>query len=230
MYPFLGVGVLGSTYRDNVIAFRRKCQRVGIKKLVFVDQTNINESYRRGYGLALKGKQAKVATRKPSRYTPRVDVMGACVGDHVLDLDVLTPTGRKRCGVKGYTKSRVLSWFRNTLAKNIVALHREGVVVVVDKALSMKPEEAEGALVAGGCSNQVQVWVMETGIAKHCSPLDNSLWHEWKDRVRAEAPISESSLCRIIQRRWHGLPSNHVSNYYRKCALTQHADVTRELD
>jgi hypothetical protein len=213
-----------------VIAFRRKAQRVAIKKLVFVDQTNINESYRRGYGLSPKGKKAKVSTRKASRYTPRVDVMGACVGDHVLDLDVLTPTDRKHAGVNGYTKERVLSWFRNTLATNIQALHRDGVVVVVDKALSMKPQEAKGALVAGGCSDKVQVWVMDTGIAKHCSPLDNSIWHEWKDRVRAAAPVSENSLYRIIQQLWHSIPAYHVTNYYRKCALTWCADVTRELD
>jgi hypothetical protein len=222
--------VLDAQYLEHVKSFRRKAQRIGIKKLVFVDQTNVNESYRRRYGLAPKGKKAKVSTRKPSRYTPRVDVMGACVGDHVLDLDVLTPDQRKKAGVKGYTKARVLKWFRETLALNIQALHREGIVVVVDKALSMKPDEAKGALVAGGCSEDVQVWVMETNIAKHCSPLDNAIWHEWKDMVRNEQPINESSLLRIIQRQWHSLDSQHVTNYYRKCALTGGSDVTRGLD
>lgn len=226
----MGVVLLDSDYRDNVIEFRRKAQRVAINKLVFVDQTNTNESYRRGYGLAPKGKKAKVSTRKPSRYTPRVDVMGACVGNRVLDLDVLTPEDRRRAGVKGYTKQRVLSWFRHTLARQIRALPYDDVVVVVDKALSIKPEEVKGALQAGWCTNVAEVWVMETGIAKHCSPLDNSIWHEWKERVRAAAPVSEGSLYRIIQRQWHSLPSNHVTNYYRKCALTRHADVTRELD
>lgn len=222
--------MLDSSYRDNVIEFRLKAQRVAIKRLVFVDQTNTNESYRRGYGLAPKGKKAMVSSRKPSRYTPRIDVMGACVGDRVLDLDVLTPQARQRAGVKGYNKGRVLSWFRHTLSLNIQALHRDGMVVVVDKALKMKPEQVKEALVAGGCNDDLQVWVMETGIAKHCSPLDNSIWHEWKDKVRAQAPVSETSLLRIIQRQWHSIPSNHVTNYYRKCALTQHSDVTRELN
>ena len=61
----MGVVLLDSDYRDNVIEFRRKAQRVAINKLVFVDQTDTNESYRRGYGLAPKGKKAKVSTRKP---------------------------------------------------------------------------------------------------------------------------------------------------------------------
>ena len=156
--------------------------------------------------------------------------MGACVGDHVLDLDVLTLDERKRVDVKGYTKERVLKWFCKTLALNIQALHRKGIVVVVDKALSMKPEEAKAALVAGGCIEDVQVWVMETIIAKHCSPLDNTIWHEWKDRVRAQQPVSENSLLRTIQRQWHAIPSAHVTNYYRKCALTWGSDATRDLD
>lgn len=111
----------------------------------------------------------------------------------MLDLDVLTPDERKRAGVKGYTKERVLKWFRTTLASNIHALHRKRIVVVVDKALKKKPEEAVGALVAGGCADDVQVWVMETNIAKYCSPLGNAIWHEWKDRVRADQPASESN-------------------------------------
>ena len=226
----LCVVVLDSTYCENVIAFRRKAQRISIKKLVFVDQTNVNESYRRLYGLSPKGKKSPVSSRTTPRYTARVDVMGACVGDRVLDLDVLTPQARQRAGVKGYTKSRVLSWFRRTLALNIQALHLDGMVVVVDKALKMKPEEAKEALVAGGCNDDLQVWVMDTGIAKHCSPLDNSIWHEWKDKVRASSPVSENSLLRIIQRQWHSIPSDHVTGYYRKCALTWGADVTRELD
>ena len=158
-----------------MIAFRRTAQRIGIKKLVFVDQTNINESYRPLYGLAPKGEKAKVASRTAVRYSPRIDVMGACVGGGVLDLDVLTPDDRKRANVKGYTKEKVLSWFREPLGRQIRAMNLEGMVVVVDKALRMKPEEAKEALVAGGCPDDVQVWVMETGIAKHCSPLDNSI-------------------------------------------------------
>jgi hypothetical protein len=167
--------VLDARYRDHVIDFRRKAQRISIKKLVFIDQTNVNESYRRGYGLAPKGKKATVTTRKASRYTPRVDVMGACVGDRVLDLDVLTPEQRRAAGVKGYTKKRVLLWFRETLARQIRGIPFEDVVVVVDKALSIRSEEIIQVLADGGCRNVAEAWVMETGIAKHCSPLDNSI-------------------------------------------------------
>ena len=211
--------MLDANYRNNVIEFRRKAQRVAIKKIVFVDQTNVNESYRRGYGLAPKGKKAKVSSRTASRYTPRVDVMGACVGDRVLDLDVLTPQQRRAAGVKGYTKERVLSWFRQTLARQVRALPFKDIVVVVDKALSIRPEDIKQAMADGQCHNVAQAWVMETGIAKHCSPLDNAIWREWKDRIRAAGPVSESALSRIIQREWYAMPSDHVTNYYRKCAL-----------
>lgn len=213
-----------------MIAFRRKAQRININKLVFVDQTNINEAARPIYGLSPKGKKAPVSSRSAPRYSPRIDVMSACVGDQVLDIDILTPEQRRRDGVKGYTKKYVLTWLREKLAPCIHALRREGMVVVFDKGLSMTPSEAKGVLVEGGCPEDIQVWIMETGIAKHCSPLDNALWHEWKERVRGQQPISELSLLRIIPRQWYSIPAKHIKGYYRKCALIWRSDVTRELD
>src|SRR5688572_7953527 len=113
-YP---VALLDSTYRENVIAFCRKTQPIDIKKLVFVDQTNMNESARPLYSLSPKGKKAQGST---------VYTSFRCYG-----LDVLSPAERQRTRVKGYTKKRVLSWFTHTLAVNIQALHREEVVVVL---------------------------------------------------------------------------------------------------
>ena len=90
--------LLGSNYRDNVIAFRRQALRIHINKLVFVDQTNINEAARPIYGLSPKGKKAPVSSRWAPRYSSRIDVMRACVGDQVLDGYRYTHSGTKKEG------------------------------------------------------------------------------------------------------------------------------------
>ena len=104
------------------------------------------------------------------------------------------------------------------------------MVVVFDQGLSMTPPEAKSVLVEGGCPGDIQVWIMQTGVAQHCSPLDNALWHEWKERVRAQQPIFQLSLLRIIPREWYSIPSKHIKACYRKCALIWRSDVTREVD
>jgi hypothetical protein len=59
---------------------------------------------RKTHGLAPKGKKAKVKTKKPKRYQPRVDIWGAISHNKPLAIDIKTSEDRKKEGVKGYGK------------------------------------------------------------------------------------------------------------------------------
>jgi hypothetical protein len=216
-------------YLSNVKEFRRRAHGVGSSHLVFVDQTNLNESMRPARGLAPRGKPARVSSRTAPRYTPRIDVIGACHAHGVLPITFLTPEERTRKGVKGWTKTMVLEWVRDVLGPAIDGLGVDDVIVVFDRGLAMRSHQAMTALKDGGCKNVSQVWVMETGIAKHVSPLDNALWHEWKDRVRKNEPISQLSAVRIGETEWNATPPAHVEDYYRKCALTRGTNLSAHL-
>jgi hypothetical protein len=225
----MGVCEVSDVYVENVKEFRRRAHGIGLSRLVFVDQTNLNESMRPLYGLAPRGKPSLVSTRSAPRYSPRVDVTGACYGHGVLSLKAMTPEERSRFGVKGWTKSLILSWMRNELARDIDMLDLQNMVVVLDKGLSITATEVLNSIHEGGCSNVTEVWIMETGIAKHVSPLDNTLWHDWKERIRKREPISELSLIRICKQEWLRTSVPHLEGYYRKCALTRGTNISYDL-
>ena len=88
----------------------------------------------------------------------------------------------------------VKKFLRKKLAPRIKEMKVEGVVVCMDKGLSFKEEEAKEELWAGGAQNVKEVCILPTSTAKYVSPLDNTLWHSVKQRVRARKPKSETEL------------------------------------
>jgi hypothetical protein len=201
---------------------------VNKSKLVFIDQTGINLAARALYGLAPKGKKSYVKSAKPVKYSERYDVMGVINGDGVLAQDILSPEQRKRAGVRGYTKHIILQWMQRTLSKIINQTGQIGVVIVLDKGLAIKSEEVKAAVEAGGCDRVAEVWIMPTGIAKHVNPLDNSLWHQYKNCVREAAPTSHITMMKALKSCWKNISAASVTNYYHKCALFRHQDIYKD--
>ena len=75
---------------------RKQSQHIGesIKewrkeKLIFLDGTGMNSEPRPTRSLALAGK-AKVRTKKPKRYQPRLDIWGAISYNKPLAIDIQT--------------------------------------------------------------------------------------------------------------------------------------------
>jgi len=64
----------------------------------------------------------------------------------------------------------------------------------MDKGLSFKEEEAKEQLTLGGAQNVHAVWILPKDTAKYVSPLDNTLWHSLKERVRARKPKVRQEL------------------------------------
>src|SRR6185437_595170 len=106
-------------FREAVAKFRRKCQRVPKEQLVFLDGTGMKAESRRGYGLAPKGKKAKVVTKQAESYQPRLDIWGAISYNNPIAIDIKTSEDRKKKGVKGYGKNDVKSFLRNKVASKV---------------------------------------------------------------------------------------------------------------
>lgn len=71
----------------------------------------------------------------------------------------------------------------------------------------------------GMCGCVKDVWLIPTGGAKHISPLDNALWHSWKDCVREKAADTHEDLVKAIKKCWHTINAQQLSAYYHHCAL-----------
>jgi hypothetical protein len=213
LYYFLGYSPsfcpIGSEeYRNSVITFRKKCQRVAKNSLVFIDGSGIRSEPRQLTGLAPSGQTPRTTTNKSEKYEPRVDIMGAISFNGPLACETKTSSQRKaipnprkrKMGVKGYTKDMVKKFLRNQLAPEIEAMETKEVIVCMDKGLSFKEEEVKEEIRLGGAKNLKDVWILPTNTAKFVSPLDNTLWHSLKERVRARKPKTELGTAKIVKK------------------------------
>ena len=87
--------------------------------------------------------------------------------------------------------------------------------------LVLSPE----ALQQGGAKNIQSVWILPANSAKFVSPLDNSLWHAMKERVRAR--IEETA--EILREKFMGFTATEIKNYYKHCGLTSREDPFKDL-
>ncbi len=106
---------------------------------------------------------------------------------------------------------------------------KQGPIICMDKGLAFKEEEVKEAIHDGGGTNLCDVWFFPTNTAKFVSPLDNNLWHELKDRVRAQKPATEDSTARTLQRQFMATQPTAIENYYRHCSLTRRSDPYQSL-
>ena len=60
---------------------------------------------------------------------------------------------------------------------------------------------------------------MPTKAAKRLSPLDNVIWHEWKDKVRQHSPLNSSNIVSHMMTAYHSV-SVAPNLYYRHFELT----------
>jgi hypothetical protein len=216
---------------------RKKCQNVSKKRLVFIDGSGIRAEPRKLYGLAISGQTPKTTAEKPEKYEPRVDIMGAISYNGPLACETKTSDQRKaipnpkknKVGVKGYTKGMVKKFLKDKLAPKIKEMKTKEVIVCMDKGLAFKEEEAKEQLRVGGAQNVKHVWIFPTNTAKYVSPLDNTLWHSLKERVRARKPKTEIGTARIVKEEFMKISPENIQNYFKNCRLTRGSDPSDDL-
>ncbi len=225
------------SYRELVVKFRRKCQRIKKNALVFIDGTGLRAEPRKLKGLAPKGKTPLTTASKPDKYEPRVDMYGAITYTGPLVCETVTSTQRKtiintrtgKKGVRGYTKSMLKRFLKEKLAPKIRRMEEKEVVIGLDKGLAMSREEVLQEIKAGGARNIHDAWIFPTSTAKFVNPLDNTLWHSLKERVRMRKPESETETASVMEEEFMGINEADVKAYYRHCALTRRSDPFKDL-
>jgi hypothetical protein len=221
-----------------VAKFRRKCQRVKKNSLVFIDGTGMRAEPRKLKGLAPKGKTAVTRASKPEKYQPRVDMYGAIAYTGPLACETVTSTQRKaivntrtgKKGVRGYTKSMLRKFLKEKLAPKIKRMKEKQVIIGLDKGLALKKEEVLEDIQAGGAKNIHDAWIFPTSTAKYVNPLDNTLWHSLKERVRARKPQSEEETATALEEEFMSISEADIKGYYRHCALTRRSDPRKDLE
>ena len=130
-------------------------------------------------------------------------------------------------GVK--TKDMVKKFLKNQLAPQSEAMKLKEVIVCMDKGLSFKQKEAKEEIRLGGAKNLKDVWILPTNTAKFVSPLDNTLWHSLKERVRARKPKTELGTAKIVKEEFMNISATDIQSYFRNCKLTLRSDPSEDL-
>ena len=205
--------------------------------MVFIDGSGIRSEPRELTGLAPSGQPAHTSAEKAEKYEPRVDIMGAIGYNGPLACETKTSEQRraiwnpwkKKYGVRGYAQDMVQNFLRTDLAPKIHSMNVEKVIVCMDKGLAFKEEEAKKEFRLGGAANIKEVWILPKNTAKYVSPLDNTLWHSLKQRVRARQPKTEGGTARIVKEEFMRISSTDIQSYFKKCKLTRSSDPTEDL-
>ena len=58
---------------------------------------------------------------------------------------------------------------------------------------------------------------MPTASAKYLSPLDNPLWHSFKEIIRSKHPLILIDIPALLSQTFYSLSAQQIQNAYRKC-------------
>jgi hypothetical protein len=102
-------------------------------------------------------------------------------------------------------------------------IKKNPIFLLADKA-SIHKKDLLQAFHDMGCQDIKDVWLMPTQAAKRMSPLDNALFHIWKDRVRKHAPLTQDNVIHWMTYEWMNLEKEIIHSQYHKCLLFYNQD------
>lgn len=175
--------------------------------------------------LVAPGPQPLILVREPSAYAKRFDFIGAVNGSQPLACGTITPEHRVNLGVKGFRKEVVNQWITDTLAPSINRLGMKNLYLICDKSSSHNPIDMMQALRAGKCYCVKTILHMPTGSAKYLSPLDNPLWHPFRETIRSKHPLIPIDIPGLLSQTFYSLSTQQIKNAYRKCGYAQEIDA-----
>ena len=108
--------------------------------------------------------------------------------------ELATNNKRNNKRVKGITKAMVNSYIDNLLAQAVGALDLFPLTLVVDGSTAHNTGEMLQAFHDAGCQDMQTIYTMPTNSAKRLSPLDNTLFHSWKEKCRKRSPIKKRNI------------------------------------
>jgi hypothetical protein len=216
---FLFLSVASVKHCNEIASLRRHLQRIAKKRVLFLDESSLSLSCISSHTLVAPGNQPYILTTDNTDYANRYDMIGIITTQGVLPPVLYTPKDRQEAGVKGITSNLFLNAFRNLLAQCIGSIDDYPLVLVLDRASIHQSDELLQVLHEWGAQNVVDIIKMPTQAAKRMSPLDNALFHEWKELCRNKEIIEKQNVVQIMSDSWNSITPQHIHSYYEHCGL-----------
>jgi hypothetical protein len=151
-------------------------------------------------------------------------MIACCTHTQVFPPIISSPAERADLGTRGVSGQMFIKYIQDLLAQACGALDRYPLYLVLDKASIHNEKSILEAFHENGCQDLVEVWKMPTKAAKRMSPLDNALFHHWKDRIRNGEQITDKNVVQRMSDEWNNLPSSLLRSQYRHCGLVRWYD------
>lgn len=200
---------------DQIAETRRKLRKLPDGHVLFLDETALRVSEAPTHTITLPGEQPFVLAEDTTSYAKRFDMIACCTSRETLPPIIYAPNERR----KGIDAEMLLAYVRDFLAQSVGALDRYPLTLVLDRATIHQPERLLREFHDWGCQELTEIVRLPAMSAKRLSPLDNSLFHDWKERVRKHAPITSDNIRAVMSNEWNNIPPSLLAAHFRHCLL-----------
>ena len=206
---------------EQIAKIRRKVQRIDKGKVLFLDETHKRLSDAATDTIVLPGESAYIEVEETTSYSSRYDMIACCTGKEVLPPIIYAPDER----AKGIDKRMLHQYIQNLLAKSAGALDRYPLCLIVDRATIHSSEEMLQEFHDWGCQELTEVVRMPAAAAKRLSPLDNSLFNVWRQRVLARGKLTHRNIKQRMSDAWNTITFADIKLQYNNCGYRRGDDV-----
>jgi len=212
----------------TIAKMRRELMRMSKSKLLFLDETHIRMGIHPSHTLVAPGQHRYVVVEDTDQYAPRYDMIACVSAERVFPPIIFTPEDRVDWSVKGVRKWMLHKYIHDILGQAVEALDQYGIVLVMDRASIHNPQEMLEEFQDAGCGIIKEVRLMPAYAGKRLNPLDNALFHDWKEAVRSAGPIHERNIVSTMSNKWNAIHPKNLWAHYHHCALMCGIDPYRD--
>lgn len=215
--------VVSSEFCDSIAVLRRKLQRIDSRRIIFLDETAVKLNEGPRSTLVLPDDDASIEVEDTSSYAARYDMIAACNSEQVFPPMIFSPSDRSVRRVQGITKDMLIRYIQDILAQQLEALNLYPLFLILDRAPIHTPDLLR-EFQDMSCYSLKEILFMPAQSAKRMSPLDNSLFHYWKENIRKQEKLTRANIQQIMADEWNKISADKIHSYYHHCLLMQHQD------
>jgi hypothetical protein len=205
---------------EEIATIRRKFQRIGKQHLIVLDETNKRVGEVDEYTIVLPGESKILETVDTGQYAERYDMIAACTMKQTFSPKVFAPAERG----KGITTDLLVEYIRDYLAQACGALDVYPLYLLVDRSTIHNEDKIKETFHDWGCQELVEVVKMPAASAKRLSPLDNSLFSQWKQRVLDRGPLTKQNIKQIMADVFNKFTETDIHPQFHHCGLMRGQD------
>jgi len=210
---------------ENIADVRRWAKRIDKRNLIYMDETHLRVSDAPSTTLVAPNEREYIIVNDNTSYAARYDMICFISGTRVFPVIIYTPEDRTRMKVSGITSEMLNNYIVNHLGPSLGAYDRYPLYILCDRAPIHNIEKMKESFIEGYCHEVREIRLMPAKSAKRLSPLDNGLFHDWKERCRKHAPLTKNNIVSIMSLEWERTTSRQLNTHYKHCGLTYSRDV-----